>query len=151
MLFRSCLRFCGSRSAAEDLLQEGFIRVFHDIRQYRGEGSLDGWVRRIFIRAGIAHFHSLQKQPEIVELDQLEYLMTQESGELDPQDPESALALLQKLPPGFRAVLNLAVLEEKSHEEIARALDITVGTSRSQLARAKAFLRKILQKTLVFA
>lgn len=148
-MFGVCLRFAESRSAAEDLLQEGFIRVFRDIGRYRGEGSLDGWVRRVFVRTGIEHFHQQKKLPETVELDWLKNTLTEVPEDFDPHDPDSAIALLQKLPPGFRAVLNLAILEEKSHEEIARELGITASTSRSQLARAKAFLKKILQKTLV--
>jgi RNA polymerase sigma factor (sigma-70 family) len=147
-MFGVCLRFAESRAAAEDLLQEGFIRVFRDIGRYRGEGSLDGWVRRVFVRTAIEDFHRRKKLPQTVELDRLETLFF-EPENFDPNDPDSAIALLQKLPPGFRAVLNLAVLEEKSHEEIARELGITASTSRSQLTRAKAFLKKIVQKTLV--
>lgn len=148
-MFGVCLRFCGNRAEAEDLLQEGFIRVFRDIGKYRGEGSLDGWVRRVFVRTGIVHFQRQKKMPETVELDWLENTLENLPEDFDPHDPDSAIALLQKLPPGFRAVLNLAVLEEKSHEEIARELGITASTSRSQLTRAKAFLKKIVQKTLV--
>jgi RNA polymerase sigma factor (sigma-70 family) len=148
-MFGVCLRFSESRASAEDLLQEGFIRVFRDIGRYRGEGSLDGWVRRVFVRTGIEHFHREKKLPETIELDWLENSLAFTTENYDPDDPDSVVRLLQKLPPGFRAVLNLAVLEEKSHEEIARELGITASTSRSQLTRAKAFLKKIVQKTLV--
>ncbi len=148
-MFGVCLRFAESRAAAEDLLQEGFIRVFRDIGRYRGEGSLDGWVRRVFVRTGIEHFRRQKKLPETVALDWLENSLAPAAENFDPDDPDSVVRLLQKLPPGFRAVLNLAVLEEKSHEEIARELGITASTSRSQLTRAKAFLKKIVQKTLV--
>lgn len=147
-MFGVCLRFAESRAAAEDLLQEGFIRVFRDIGRYRGEGSLDGWVRRVFVRTAIEDFHRRKKLPQTVELDWLENTLAVDEN-FDPHDPNLAIALLQKLPPGFRAVLNLAVLEEKSHEEIARELGIAASTSRSQLTRAKAFLKKIVQKTLV--
>ena len=148
-MFGVCLRFCDSRQAAEDLLQEGFIRVFRDICKYRGEGSLEGWVRRIFIRVGIEYYQRQKSLPEIVELDWLENEIIQNDVPIDPDDPSSLIQLIQQLPIGFRAVLNLAVLEEKSHEEIARELGIAVSTSRSQLTRAKAFLKKILQKTLI--
>lgn len=143
-MFGICLRFTESRAAAEDLLQEGFIRVFRDIGRYRGEGSLDGWVRRIFVRAAIEDFHRRKKIPQTLELEALENLLYHPEY-FDPDDPDSVIRLLQKLPPGFRAVLNLAVLEEKSHEEIARELGITASTSRSQLTRAKAFLKKMIQ------
>ncbi len=148
-MFGLCLRFSESREAAEDLLQEGYIRVFRDIGKYRCEGSLDGWVRQIFVRTAIRHFHRQKKMPQLLDLGLLENTLTETPDDFDPHDPESVVALLQKLPPGFRAVLNLAVLEEKSHEEIARELGIAVSTSRSQLARAKEFFRKITQKTFV--
>jgi RNA polymerase sigma factor (sigma-70 family) len=148
-MFGVCMRFTESRSAAEDLLQEGFIRVFRDIGSYRGEGSLNGWVRKIFVRTCIEHYHRQKKMPETVELDWLENRLPEVPDDFDPHDPDSVVRLLQKLPPGFRAVINLAVLEEKNHEEIARELGITASTSRSQLTRAKAFLKKIVQKTLI--
>lgn len=148
-MFGVCLRFAENRVAAEDLLQEGFIRVFRDIGRYRGEGNLDGWVRRVFVRTCIEHFHRQKKLPETVELELLENTLASTTETFDPDDPDAVVRLLQKLPPGFRAVLNLAVLEEKSHEEIARELGITASASRSQLTRAKVFLKKIIQKTLV--
>lgn len=148
-MFGVCLRFCGSRAEAEDLLQEGFIHVFRDIGKYRGEGSLDGWVRRVFVRTCIAHFQRQKKIPETVELNQLEHAFEDVPDDFDPHEPDYAITLLQKLPQGFRNVLNLAVLEGKSHEEIARELGIAPSTSRSQLTRAKEFLRKVIQKTLV--
>lgn len=148
-MFGVCQRFCDGRTSAEDLLQEGFIRVFRDIEKYRGEGALDGWVRRVFVRTGIEHYHQNKIIPETLELDHLDHLVADLPHDFDPCDPDSAIALLQKLPPGFRMVLSLAVLEEKSHEEIARELGIAVSTSRSQLTRAKEFLRKIVQKTLI--
>lgn len=149
-MFGVCLRFAHCRATAEDLLQEGFIRVFRDISQYRGEGSLNGWVRQIFVRTGIDYFHRQKKLPEIVELEWLESMAAAIPNDLQVDDPQSAIALLQTLPPGFRTVINLSVLEGKSHEEIGRALGITPSTSRSQLARAKRFLKKIIQKSLVF-
>lgn len=147
-MFGVCLRFAESRTAAEDLLQEGFIRVFHNIGRYRGEGSLDGWVRRVFVRTSIEDYKKRKKLPQNVEIDHLEKILF-ETENFDADDLNLVITLLQRLPPGFRAVLNLAVLEEKSHEEIARELGISASTSRSQLTRAKAFLKKIIQKKLV--
>jgi RNA polymerase sigma factor (sigma-70 family) len=148
-MFGVCLRFAANRGAAEDLLQEGLIRVFRDIDHYRGEGSLDGWVRRVFVRTAIEDYRRREKLPKTIEIAQLEEVFFEQDQPFEQDDPESAIALLQKLPPGFRAVLNLAVLEDKSHEEIARDLGITASTSRSQLTRAKAFLKKIIQNTMI--
>lgn len=149
VMFGVCLRFSENRTAAEDLLQDGFIRVFRDIGKYRGDGPLEGWIRKVFVRTAIEAYHQRKKLPLTIELDQLENTLF-EPENIHAEDPEAVIALLQQLPPGFRAVLNLAILEDKSHEEIARELGITASTSRSQLTRAKAFLKKAIRKTLVF-
>ena len=148
-MFGVCMRFSANRADAEDLLQEGFIRVFRDIGRYRGEGSLEGWVRRIFVRTAIEDFQRRRKLPEIVNLETLEQALPIDMP-FDPENPESVVALLQQLPPGFRAVLNLAVLEDKSHEEIARELGISASTSSSNMERAIAFIKKITLITLLF-
>ena len=147
-MFGLCLRFSGSRSEAEDLLQEGFIRVFRDIGHYRGSGSLEGWIRRIFIRTAIEDYHKRKNKLQASALD-LPIPDFYLPDDFVPHDSETVIDILHKIPPGYRADLNLAVLEEKSHEEIGRELGITPSASRSQLTRAKAFLKKIIQKTLL--
>ena len=148
-MYGVCLRFAATAQDAEDILQEGFILVFRDICQYRGEGSLEGWVRRIMVRTALQHLQKQETTLELIDLDALEHLLLDEakSGKMD-EEPGRLVHVLQKLPPGFRAVLNLYVIEERSHEEIARELGISVGTSKSQLNRAKAFFRRLLDKTL---
>ena len=151
-MFGVCLRFAASRQEAEDWLQDAFVRVFRDIDQYRGEGSLEGWLRRITVRTAL---QQLQKQRLATEMlddrqwEQVFQIAEKASGEMQEDDPGQLVMLLQQLPPGFRAVLNLYVIEERSHEEIARMLSISVGTSKSQLHRAKAFLRRLLDKTML--
>jgi len=151
-MFGLCLRFAASRVSAEDMLQEAFVRVFHDIGNYRGEGSLEGWIRRIVVRTAL---QALQKQPLSAEMMNEEHLEkaiwhTDQFFEgADEDEPSRLVALLQQLPPGFRAVLNLYAIEDHSHEEIGRELNISVGTSKSQLHRAKAFMRRLLNKTLL--
>ncbi len=149
-MYGVCLRFAGRPEEAEDMLQEGFVRVYQHICQYRGEGSLEGWIRRVIIRTCLQMLQQQQHISKQVDIDTLDNLLhTAES--VDPEHPEPGrlVALLQQLPPGFRAVLNLYVIEERSHEEIARELGISVGASKSQLSRAKAFFRKLLDKTLL--
>lgn len=151
-MFGVCQRFAASRQEAEDLLQESFVQVFRDIGQYRGEGSLEGWVRRIVLRTAIEHLQKHRLNTEILSEAELEWVLSgsdQSFSEPESDEPGRLVALLQKLPPGFRAVLNLYVIEERSHEEIARELGITVSTSKSQLNRAKAFLRRLVDKTLL--
>ncbi|HOY03936.1 MAG TPA: RNA polymerase sigma factor [Saprospiraceae bacterium] len=151
-MFGVCQRFTVSRQEAEDLLQEAFVQVFRDIGRYRGEGSLEGWVRRIVLRTAIAHVQKQRLEMDMLnetELEQVLSVTDQAFGNPDSDEPGRLVTLLQKLPPGFRAVLNLYVIEERSHEEIARELGITVSTSKSQLNRAKAFLRGLVDKTLL--
>lgn len=151
-MFGVCMRFAASRQEAEDLLQEAFVRVFRDIGQYRGEGSLEGWIRRITVRTALQH---AQKHRMLVEpLDEAEWEHALRAADealdsADADDPGRLVALLQSLPPGFRAVLNLYVIEERTHEDIAGMLGISVGTSKSQLHRAKVFLRRLLDKALL--
>lgn len=152
-MFGVCMRFAASRQEAEDLLQEAFIRVFNDIGQYRGEGSLEGWIRRITVRTALQYLQK-QKRCIIEELDEAQWEFALQAAdealaEADEDEPGRLVLLLQNLPPGFRAVLNLYVLEERTHEDIARTLGISVGTSKSQLHRAKEHLRRLLDKTLL--
>ncbi|MCK6693693.1 MAG: RNA polymerase sigma factor, partial [Thermoanaerobaculia bacterium] len=132
-MYGVCLRFTATVEDAEDVLQEGFIQVFRDICQYRGEGSLEGWVRRIMVRTALQHLQKQETTLELIDLAVLEHLLLDEikPGKID-EEPGRLVQILQKLPPGFRAVLNLYVIEERSHEEIARELGISVGTSKSQ-------------------
>ncbi len=149
-MFPLCLRYANDRQEAEDILQEGFIKVFRDIHQYRGTGSLDGWVRKIFLHTAL---HILRKRRRLILTTDLEnhaYRIGEEP-ETEPDQEETAallLRLMHRMPAGFRTVLNLYVLEGFSHQEIADALDISVGTSKSQLNRAKAYLKNLLARQL---
>lgn len=150
-MFGVCLRFSSSRPEAEDVLQEAFLQVFEHIGRYRGEGSLEGWVRRVVVRTCI---HQLKKRQtttvfqDETQLEQLLEQLDQRQCATEPDEPGQLVALLQQLPDGFRAVLNMYALEDRSHEEIARELHISIGTSKSQLHRAKAFMRKLLEQNL---
>ncbi|MEO6037790.1 MAG: RNA polymerase sigma factor [Saprospiraceae bacterium] len=150
-MFGVCLRFATSQQEAEDWLQEAFIQIFRDIGQYRGNGSLEGWIRRIVVRTALQHLqkqHLLTYAVDELQMEQIVHALEVAEGGIE-DDPGRLVTLLQHLPPGFRTVLNLYVIEERSHEEIARELGITVGTSKSQLHRAKAFMRRLLDKTLL--
>lgn len=151
-MFGVCLRFAASRQEAEDLLQEAFVRIFRDIGQYRGEGSLEGWIRRITVRTALYHLQKQRMIPESLDEREWEQALRAADEALIAAEADEAgqlVALLQSLPQGFRTVLNLYVLEERTHEEIASLLGISVGTSKSQLHRAKMFLRKLLNKALL--
>lgn len=145
-MFRVCLRYAANRTEAEDMLQEGFLRVFVDLKHYRGEGSLEGWIRRVVIRAALRWlrqrraFAYADLEPEALQTTAEETPVPDWDGD----DSKRVALLMQRLPPGYRTVLNLFAIEGYSHEEIADLLNISVGTSRSQLSKARTLLRKLL-------
>ena len=149
-MFRVCLRYAANRQEAEDLLQEGFMRVFADLRDYRGEGSLEGWIRRVIIRAALRALRQRRIFEQIDEQADSRLLAGADDAE-DIQgvadDARQVTALFRQLPAGYRTVLNLFAIEGYSHDEIAGLLGISAGTSRSQLSKARAMLRKLLSAT----
>jgi RNA polymerase sigma factor (sigma-70 family) len=148
-MFGVCLRYANSRPEAEDLLQEGFITVFRDLHQYRGEGSLEGWIRRVMVRTCLQYIR--RQKLDLVGLDRQEmdnFAEVQDVPAFDEDMARHLIRLLQHLPTGFRTVLNLYVLEGYTHREIGEALGISEGTSKSQYMRAKDYLRRLLEKSL---
>jgi len=145
-LFVLCLRYTNNRADAEDVLQEGFITVFNCLHQYRGEGSFEGWMRKVVLRVALAYVRKQKRTFREVPLNE-----SHQEIELDLYQESNAgqlIRMMRKLAPGYRTILNLYVLEGYSHEEIATALDISIGTSKSQLNRAKAKMRMLLEKKL---
>ena len=134
-----CLRYSCDHTEAEDMLQEGFIRVFRYINQYKFEGSFEGWLKRVIVNAAlrilqkkVIHFSEINE--ELQDLQQGDILSNLSEREI--------LKLISNLPTGYRVVFNLYVLEGYSHSEIAEMLQINAGTSRSQLAKAKRTLQE---------
>lgn len=149
-MFRVLLRFSRDKSEAEDMLQDGFVRVFRDIAQYRGEGALGGWIRRIMVNTALSH---LRKQKDFVK-DVPDFAPYEAKFHTDEDfasqlDAQTLMGYLQKLPPGYRAVFNLYAVDGYSHEEIAEQLNITVGTSKSQLFKAREYIKKIIDKSFI--
>jgi RNA polymerase sigma factor (sigma-70 family) len=144
-----CLRYSTDHTEAEDMLQEGFVRVFRYIKQYKSEGSFEGWIKRIVVNAAL---RILQKKvirfSEMTE--ELRDIRQQDAGILSSLNEREILKLISNLPPGYRIIFNLYVLEGYSHDEIAVLLKINSGTSRSQLAKARRTLQEqilLQQKT----
>ena len=142
-----CLRYCREEETARDLLHDGFIRVFTKIGSYKGKGSFEGWLRRIFVNLALEHYRSEKQKVKF--MDEYGYLSSnevelQEDDLLDIGDIPRAevLEMIRSLPPGYRTVFNLFIFEEMSHKEIARELGINEAASRSQFFRAKSLLQK---------
>lgn len=145
-----CLRYAHTREDAEDILQDGFIAVFRDFKQFKGDGPVEAWVRRVILNTALQH---LRKQAKniFIHTDENELYIPDDWNEQDHFDKEvlikSMLSTIQNMPTGFRTVLNLYILEGHSHDQIAQMLGISIGTSKSQLNRAKEYLRKALAQT----
>ena len=147
-MFALCLRYANSREDAEDILQEGFVKVFRDLHQYSGEGNLEGWVRKVFVNTALQYLQKQKKDLLTTGLDGLEIAEVPEPFFGDEPPAKNMVRILQQLPPGFRTVFNLHILEGYSHPEIAEILNISIGTSKSQLMRARAYFKKLLENSL---
>jgi len=142
-----CLRYGKNHTEAEDMLQEGFIKIFMNIRNFRKEGSFEGWMKRIMVNTAI---NCLQKnirfsRQEDLDENRLSYTVEEEEPSCLPEiSPEKLIRFIQGMPEGYRMVLNLFVFEGYSHKDIAQLMNISESTSKSQLFKARNFIRKKL-------
>ena len=143
-MFSVCLRYSKNQMDAEDILQDGFVKLFNNLHRFRGEGSFDGWVRRIFVNTAIEHIR--RKNLNTTGGEGLENTIADKRrNALDNLYEKDIIKTANTLSDGYRTVFNLYAVEGFSHKEIAAQLGITESTSKSQFSRAKAILRNILQ------
>lgn len=142
-MFGVCMRYANEYNAAQDLLQEGFVKVFRNIDKFRGEGSFEGWVRRIFVNTAIEHYRKQVNLYALVDNDAKAY-ENYDSNALETLKEQDIVKMIQKLSHGYRTVFNLYVVEGYSHKEIGDLMGISEGTSKSQLARARYLLQKMI-------
>ena len=140
-----CLRYATDRSRAEDILQEGFIKIFNNLHKFRNEGSFEGWIRRIIVNTAIEHVRKEKYISKHVEIEQA-YDIALDNNIFQNLAANELLKLLQQLPPGYRTVFNLYAIEGYTHREIAVTLNIKEGTSKSQLAKARYTLQKMIKE-----
>ena len=139
-MYAICLRYMGSADDAQDVLQDGFVKVFRNLQKFRGEGSFEGWVRRIFVNTAIEQLRRKKLDISLSEKEeQVEYKAATATDQLNEKD---LLRLIRDLSPGYRTVFNMYVVEGFSHKEISDTLQISEGTSKSQLARARMILQE---------
>jgi len=139
-----CLRYSKNLAEAEDVLQEGFLKVFNNINTLKDIGAINGWIKRIMINTAITQ--SKKKKIYFEEIN--EEMVTESDPDEEaflPVDPEILIGIIQSLPEGYRMVLNLYVFEGFSHREIANVMNITESTSKSQLFKARKSIKKILE------
>lgn len=141
-MYGICLRFALINEDADDILQDGFIRVFRHIKDFREEGSLEGWVRRTIVNTAINYYKKKIKQGINTDLEIVKGKLKEANNIVEKMSCDELLVLINELPPGYKMVFNLNVIEGYTHREIGEILDISENTSKSQLSRARASLQK---------
>lgn len=144
-MYALCLRYASNAEDAQDALQEGFVKVFRNLANYRGTGSFEGWIRRIMVNTAIEQY---RKSTNLFPVTEAMENTIKDTGwdVFDRMGTKDLHSCIRELPQGYRTVFNLYVVEEYTHREIAEMLGISEGTSKSQLARAKTALREIVKR-----
>ncbi len=144
-MFLVCLKFFKKAADAEDVLQDGFVRLFNNLHKYRGEGSFEGWVRKIFVNTAIQHYRSLK--PSAICANEVEDILAcSRPSAIDNLYEKDVIKLTNELSNGYRTVFQLYAIEGYSHKEISELLNISESTSKSQYLRAKASIRQSIGK-----
>lgn len=147
-MFAVCLRYSRNREEAKDILQDGFVKVFQNLKSFKGEGSLEGWVRRIVVNTAISSLQKKWRKMEI-QMDQEFEKDDDVPSVIDRMTENEMIRLLQQLPEGYRVIFNLFAIEGYSHAEIAELLGISESTSRSQLSKARKYIIKNVIEKLI--
>jgi len=144
-MYGVCLGYSRSRDEAQDILQDGFIKVFASLHKFEGSGVLEGWIRRIMVNTAVDHYRKNLRNPATLgEQEEVNYSIDADAyGRLDNQE---IIALIRQLPHGAQLIFNLYAIEGYNHVEIAAMLDISVGTSKSQYSRARTLLQNMVNK-----
>ncbi|MBO4428026.1 MAG: sigma-70 family RNA polymerase sigma factor [Bacteroidales bacterium] len=145
-MFAVCLRYMGGREAAEDVFQEGFVTVFTKLDSYSGDGSFEGWARKIFVNTALMSLRKKDILRQTEEVDVVRSLAADSPTPIQNMSYRELNAMIAELPPGFRTVFNMYVIEGYSHKEIAEELGISETTSRSQLQRARTMLQNRIKQ-----
>lgn len=145
-MYSVCIRYVGDRELAQDVLQDGFVTLFSHLKSYKGEGSFEGWARKIFVTTALMN---LRKKDALKMSDDLEVargLKAETESQIQSLGYKELISLVMELPPGFRTVFNMYALEGYSHKEIGEMLGITETTSRTQLSRARIWLQNKIKE-----
>lgn len=141
-----CLRYFKSREEAEDILQDGFVKVFKNIEKYEGTGSFEGWIKRIMVNTALEELRKKKKEFITRDIDEL-YIQPESLDKTDSSiNTKDLINYIQALPDGYKLVFNLFVIEGYSHGEISKMLNINEGTSKSQLSKARGYLQKMMSQ-----
>jgi RNA polymerase sigma-70 factor (ECF subfamily) len=142
-LYATCLQYSGNDEEARDILQEGFIKIFENLGYYKFEGSFEGWMRRIMVNTALEKFRSKHNLYRVDDIDSIQ------EPDADPNNQDYAgleaadlLEIIRELPPKYRMVFNLYAIEGYTHKEISKLINISEGTSKSNLSRARNILQR---------
>jgi RNA polymerase sigma-70 factor (ECF subfamily) len=140
-----CLRYAKNTEQAEDVLQDGFVKVFTKLSNYSGNGSLEGWIRKIIVNTALDEIRRNLKFKDNVNVDDVDYKLELNSHIVEGLAADDLMKIVNDLPDGYRVVFNMFAIEGYSHKEIAMQLNISENTSKSQYSRARAYLKVKLE------
>lgn len=141
-----CMRYADSYEEAQDIVQDAFIKIFKKIETFSGKGSLEGWIRRIMINTALDYLRSIKNERFHVNVDDVDFLLQKKDVIVESLQAKDLLKIIRTLPVGYKTVFNLYAIEGFSHKEIAKQLNISENTSKSQYSRARSLLQKKLEK-----
>lgn len=145
-MFPLCIRYIGDRETAEDVLQDGFVTLFTRLKDYKGEGSFEGWARKIFVNTALMNLRRKDALKMSDDLEAARGVRSESVNQMQNLGYKDLLAMITELPPGFRTVFNMYAIEGYSHKEIGEMLGISETTSRTQLSRARIWLQKKIKE-----
>jgi RNA polymerase sigma factor (sigma-70 family) len=144
-MFTVCLRYAKNKEQAEDILQDGFVKVFAKITAFKMEGSLEGWIRRVMVNTALDQIRKNVKSLGEISTDDVAYKLDSNDFIAENLMAEDLMKLIQSMPEGYKVVFNMFAIEGYSHAEIAEQLGVTESTSKSQYSRARAYLRERIE------
>ncbi len=145
-MFPICIRYAGDREVAQDILQDGFVTLFMKLDDFKGEGSFEGWARRIFVTTALMYLRKKDALKMSDELDTVRGMKAETVTQIQSLGYKELMELIMTLPPGFRTVFNMYAVEGYSHKEISDMLGISETTSRTQLSRARTWLQNKIKE-----
>ena len=145
-MFPVCMRYVGDREQAEDVLQDGFVTLFTRLDTYKGEGSFEGWARKIFVTTALMNLRKKDALKMSDDLEAARSLKAETSSQIQNLGYKELMNMIMELPAGFRTVFNMYAIEGYSHKEIAETLGITETTSRTQFSRARLWLQNKIKE-----
>ncbi|GAB5538542.1 MAG: RNA polymerase sigma factor [Salibacteraceae bacterium] len=139
-----CMRYVADRERAEDVLQDGFVKVFLNLKKFRGQGSFEGWIRRTMVNTSLDYLRKKKIDEIDADISEAEYLAGTNEKVVGKMRVEELMKLIEEMPTGYRTVFNMYAIEGYSHKEIAEELQVTESTSKTQFRKARTYLMNII-------